>query len=172
MKDVRRIAITGPESTGKSMLSQQLAEHYHTVWVPEYAREYLDQLSRPYQEQDILKIARGQLRKEKKLEAGAGRFLFCDTELLVTKIWSEFKYHRCDPWILRKLETHTYNLYLLCYIDTPWEYDPQREHPNLREQLFTLYHDEMHERRWNFRIVTGLGETRLQNAIKFIEECL
>jgi len=174
----KRIAITGPESTGKSWLAEKLADHYHTLWVPEFARTYIDTLGRPYKEQDILTIAKGQLESEKAAssfldaDTDQNQLLFCDTELLVTKIWSEFNYHRCDPWILDKLNSQTYSLYLLCYIDTPWEYDPQREHPDFREQLFTLYHAEMKNRRWDFRVVTGLGEKRLRNAIKFIEACL
>ncbi|MBL7137329.1 MAG: ATP-binding protein [Bacteroidales bacterium] len=174
---LNRIAITGPESTGKSMLAEQLASHYKTVWVPEYAREYIDQLDRPYAEHDILTIAKGQLIREKEGEALLEKkkerrpYLFCDTEFLVTKIWSEVKFSRCDAWILQQLDAHSYDLYLLCYIDTPWEEDPQREHPHMREQLFNLYYDEMLERGWNFRVVSGLGEERLRNAIKFVDAC-
>ncbi|TSA25371.1 MAG: ATPase [Bacteroidetes bacterium] len=188
---IRKIAITGPESTGKSQLAEQLARHYHTHWVAEFAREYLNLLERPYEENDILVIAKGQMQREAEAEAevkrgaeatagirsgeiqatGQDQYLFCDTELLVTKIWSEVKYGRCHPWILQQLDLHSYDLYLLCYIDTPWEADPQREHPHMREQLFNLYYDEMLERGWNFRVVTGLGEERLQNAIKFIDTC-
>jgi len=167
---LKRIAITGPESTGKSQLSQQLADHYGTVWVPEFARDYIDALGRPYEERDILTIALGQLNRERDLEQQANQFLFCDTELLVTKIWSDVAYQRCDPWILENLTIHTYDLYLLCNIDTPWENDPQREHPHMREHLFNLYYNEMQERGWNFRVVSGLGKERLQNAIKFIEK--
>ncbi len=172
-----RIAITGPESTGKSMLARKLAGHYKTIWVPEYAREYIDQLASPYSEKDILAIAKGQLEREKEAELALKNsyrhepFLFCDTEFLVTKIWSEVKFGRCDPWILNQLETHVYDLFLLCNIDIPWEYDPQREHPEMREQLFNLYYEELLERNLNFRVVSCLGEERLKNAIKFIDSC-
>jgi nicotinamide riboside kinase len=183
MNMIRKIAITGPESTGKSWLTERLAEHYRTLWVPEFARSYIGQLDRSYCEHDILVIARGQLDLERNAEealekdrcksglTGHDPYLFCDTELLVTKIWSEVKYGRCDPWILEQLENRSYNLYLLCYIDTPWEEDPQREHPQMRDKLYNLYYTEMRERKWNFRVVNGLGETRLQNAIKCIEAC-
>ncbi len=167
----RKIAITGPESTGKSKLSKQLADHYGTVWVPEFARDYIDTLGRPYEEGDILTIAHGQLNRERDLEQQANNYLFCDTDLMVTKIWSDVAFKRCDPWILESLVTHTYDLYLLCNIDTPWEYDPQREHPQMREHLFSLYYNEMIERGWNFRVVSGLGGERLQNAINWIEGC-
>ena len=140
---MHRIAITGPESTGKSQLAKQLADHYGTVWVPEFARDYIDSLGRPYQERDILTIAQGQLDRERDLGQQANKYLFCDTELLVTKIWSDVAYKRCEPWILENLANQTYDLYLLCQIDTPWEDDPQREHPHLREHLFNIHYYDM-----------------------------
>jgi NadR type nicotinamide-nucleotide adenylyltransferase len=166
---IRKIAITGPESTGKSMLAEQLAAHYQTVWVPEYAREYLEILGKPYVESDILQIARGQLSAESALLVPANRYLFCDTELLVTKIWSEVKYNRCNPWILETIEAHRYDLYLLCDIDLPWQYDPLREHPDQRQFLFDLYHNELKNRRYPFAVVRGTGPDRLENAIQIIE---
>lgn len=165
-----RVAITGPESTGKSMLAGRLALYYQTVYVPEYARQYIDRLKRPYNKEDILKIARGQLRNEKKTGSTANRMLFCDTELIVTKIWSEVKYKTCDPWILNMIENHPYDLYLLCNIDLPWEEDPQREHPHMREHLFELYFDELMERQFPFAVISGIGEERLNNAIHVVDQ--
>ncbi|MCX6276573.1 MAG: ATP-binding protein [Bacteroidetes bacterium] len=169
---IRRIAITGPESTGKSWLAEKLAERYHTVWVPEYAREYLAGLGRSYCHDDILKIAAGQLNHEADAMKTAPGFLFCDTELLVTKIWSEVKYGFCDPWILKKLETHVYDLYLLCDIDLPWEYDPLREHPDRRQFLFDLYYNELTKRKFPFAVVSGTGKARLDMAVNLIEELI
>ncbi|MCD4735883.1 MAG: ATP-binding protein, partial [Bacteroidales bacterium] len=94
---IYRIAITGPESTGKSRLSAQLAEHFNTVWAPEYAREYLQKIQRPYTQEDLLEIAKGQKRMHEKMMKFARNILFCDTEMLVIKIWSEFKYGNCHP---------------------------------------------------------------------------
>jgi NadR type nicotinamide-nucleotide adenylyltransferase len=161
-----RIAITGPESTGKSMLSEALAGHFRSSWVPEYAREYIGNLKRPYGKEDILAIAKGQLEREKQANGTGGKLLFCDTELIVTKIWSEVKYGSCDPWILEKIAEHRYDLYLLCDIDLPWEYDPQREHPHMRQYLFDLYRAELTERKLPFEVINGLGDTRLKNAIE------
>jgi NadR type nicotinamide-nucleotide adenylyltransferase len=167
---IRKIAITGPESTGKSMLAAKLASYFHTVWVPEYAREYLEQLGRPYTEGDILQIAQGQMANEELQLPKANRFLFCDTELLVTKIWSEVKYKRCHPWILESLEVNRYDLYLLCDIDLPWQYDPLREHPDQRQYLFDLYHSELKSRNFPFAIVCGTGPDRLANAVEIIKQ--
>jgi deoxyadenosine/deoxycytidine kinase len=142
---IRKIAITGPESTGKSILAEQLAFHFHTAWVPEYAREYLENIGRPYEEKDILSIAKGQLASEAAYMKSADKYLFCDTELLVTKI------------------------YLLCDIDRPWEYDPMREHPDKRQYLYDLYYNELNNRRFPFAVIRGTGAGRLPFAVKTIE---
>jgi NadR type nicotinamide-nucleotide adenylyltransferase len=166
---IRNIAITGPESTGKSILSEQLASHYNTAWVPEYAREYLELLGKPYNEEDILHIAHGQLSHEDLQRSKANGYLFCDTELVVTKIWSEVKYKRCDPWILDTIASHRYELYLLCDIDLPWQYDPLREHPDQRQYLFDLYYNELKSRNYPFEVVRGTGPARLAHAVGLID---
>ena len=166
----RKIAITGPESTGKSMLAEQLATHFQTVWVPEYAREYLEFLGKPYEEHDILLIAQGQLLSEKSGLRQAHDYLFCDTELLVTKIWSEVKYHRCNPWILENITDQHFDLYLLCDIDLPWQYDPLREHPDQRQYLFDLYYHELKTRNFPFAVVQGTGPARFENAVQIINK--
>jgi NadR type nicotinamide-nucleotide adenylyltransferase len=165
---VIRIAITGPESTGKSWLAENLAHAYHTSWVPEYAREYLEKLNRPYTYDDILTIARGQMAAEDSALPTAGRFLFSDTECLVTKIWCDVKYERCHPWIIEQIEQRPYDLYLLCDIDLPWQPDPQREHPHLRQYLFDRYYDELMDRKLPFGVVKGSGEARLECAMEII----
>ena len=138
-----RILLTGPESTGKTLLARRLAKRYQTSWVPEYARAYLETLGRPYEEEDLLHIARGQVLLEDFQAGFSHRILLCDTGLLVLKVWSEFKYGRCHPWILEQLYRRPYDLYLLCGTDVPWAYDPQRENPNEREELYAIYKREL-----------------------------
>lgn len=167
---LRKIAITGPESTGKSVLAANLAKFYGTHWVPEYAREYLELNGPEYKEEDILFIAKGQLERETLALSHTSGFLFCDTEFLVTKIWSEVKFKRCHPWIREQVENHQYDLYLLCDIDLPWESDPLREHPEMRNELFDLYYNELRYRSFPFFVVNGFGDNRLKNAIEIIEE--
>jgi NadR type nicotinamide-nucleotide adenylyltransferase len=118
-KQLIRIAITGPESTGKSTLSEALARYYKTVFVSEYAREYIDQLDRDYSFDDILAIARGQLKREQELAAKGNKFIFCDTELIVTRIWSLHRYGKCHDWIDEQIAKRRYDLYLLCNVDLP-----------------------------------------------------
>ncbi|SEK79919.1 nicotinamide-nucleotide adenylyltransferase, NadR type [Chitinophaga rupis] len=140
---MHKIVVLGPESTGKSTLSQKLAAHYNTVWTPEYAREYIENLPRSYEQHDLLAIARGQLQLEDEKAQQASELLICDTDLYVIKVWSEHKYGQCDPQILEQIASRRYDLYLLTYIDIPWENDPQREYPDpqMREYFYRIYRD-------------------------------
>lgn len=165
---VKRISITGPESTGKSWLAQELAKYYHTVFVPEYSREYLNNIGRQYEENDIPEIAKGQLELEEKLYLQSDTYLFCDTDLIVTKVWSNVKYHRCDPWILQQVLQHRYDFYLLCNIDLPWQPDPLREHPHMRQELLDIYKNELTTLGFPVAIVSGIGESRIKNAVEIL----
>lgn len=168
---VKKIAITGPESTGKSSLSRALAARFGCDFVPEFAREYIEKLERPYTREDLLVIAQQQIALEESILKNArGDFLFCDTDLLVTKVWSMHKYHSCDPWILQQLETPRYDLYLLCNVDLPWQYDDQREHPHLRNFFFDWYKRELEGYGLPYRIVSGSRQERTENAIALITD--
>jgi NadR type nicotinamide-nucleotide adenylyltransferase len=161
---VLRIAITGPESTGKSELAEKLSAYYRTVFVPEVAREYLEKLGRPYIFEDIVKIAKKQLSLENSLAAKTTNLLFCDTDILVTKVWSKFKFGKCDLWIEEMVNSHRYDLYLLCDIDLPWMEDPLRENPFHREELFGIYLKELQQLKVNFAVISGIGVERSENA--------
>lgn len=169
---IRRIMITGPESTGKSWLAQSLAAHYNTLWVPERARSYLQEIGRPYTENDLLQIAWEQLALEDKLAQQANRLLFCDTGMLVMKIWSEHAYGHCHPWILEQFHTRDYAHHLLPNIDMPWQPDPQREHPHLRPFFFNWYRQELQEAGKPYTLISGQGEERLQQAVHPIDKLL
>ncbi len=177
MTAIRKVAVTGPESTGKSRLCRDLAQHYKGLFVPEHARAYIDQLSAPYKQDDILEIARGQLAIEKKIVEQAEKMrakpiVFCDTELIVTKVWSLHKYGSCDPWILNQIMANHYDLYLLCDVDLPWEPDSQREHPELRSFFFDWYRRELENYNFPFYVVRGNGTDRLNNAVRYIKSAL
>ena len=164
------IAIVGPESTGKSTLASDLASHYNTVCVPEYSREFLSSLNRPYVKEDLLAIAKGQLAEEQKYRGKADRLIFLDTDLFVVKVWSEFKYGDCDPSILQLLSTNQAGFYLLTSPDIPYEEDPLRESPKDRERLFDIYHKVLVDAGVDFHVVEGSDHTRFQNAIQAINK--
>ena len=164
----KRIVITGPESTGKTTLAKQLAKAFHTLWVPEFAREYLEQINRKYQKKDLLDIAYGQVEKEDQLANLANEYLFCDTDLITVKIWSEYKYGDCDERILSLIEEREYTTYLLCIPDFPWVFDPQRENPSNRAELLQLYRQALNEYQKSYIEIQGTPERRFQMALKHI----
>ena len=166
---IRKVAITGPESTGKSAMASALAKAFHTKWVPEYAREYIGNLQRSYTLEDVEKIAAGQLKAEHQLMRQANEILICDTDLFVIKIWCDFVFGTCPVWIEREIARQQYDLHLLMDIDLPWQYDPQREHPDKRNELFERYAEELTKHKMNFEIISGQGEERVQSAIKVIK---
>jgi len=169
---IRKVVVIGPECTGKSDLAEFLATYFETRWVREYAREYLDNLDRPYTEEDLLQIARGQLSLEDAALKTAQQILICDTNLYVIKVWSEYKYGQCDPEILSLIASRKYDLYLLMYIDIPWQYDPLREHPDKREELYNIYKNELSLQPVQVIEIRGDREARHRQAIDAIEKML
>ena len=165
---MHRIGIIGPESSGKSELSQRLARRYSCPWIAEYAREYLENLDRPYNYDDLEIIARKQL--ELISSAVADPFCFIDTELIILKVWSEFKYKTCCDFILENVARQGIDFYLLCYPDIPWEDDPLRENPNDREALFTIYEQDLRRLNKKYVIVKGDFEERMQICEAFVEQ--
>jgi NadR type nicotinamide-nucleotide adenylyltransferase len=171
---MKKVVVLGPESTGKSTLSEKLAAHFNTVWTPEYAREYLDELGRPYEQGDLLEIARGQLRLEDEKARQASRLLICDTDLYVLKVWSEHKYGHADPRILEQIAARPYDLYLLTYIDIPWQEDPQREYPDpqMREYFYRIYRDIVVNAGVPWADIRGSFEEREKAAIAAVDKLI
>lgn len=141
--NLKRIAIVGGESTGKSTLAQHLAGQLGCLWVPEYARHYLEQTGPVYDKRAVEDMARGQLILEDALAVQAAslghEWLVCDTTLLVIEVWMQHSYQHVPTWIEETNRTRNYHTTLLCAPDLPWEYDPLREHPDLREYFFLEY---------------------------------
>lgn len=169
---IKKVAIIGPECTGKSDLSAYLAEKFKTGWVPEYARGYIDNLVRPYELHDLITIAHGQLRLEDSYARTANKVLFCDTNLYVIKVWSEFKFGECPAEITASLVSRQYDLYLLTYVDIPWEEDPQREHPHKRDELYEIYVREMKAQSVPFVEIRGERELRRKSAVEAVTKLL
>lgn len=166
----RKIVITGPESTGKSTLSEALANHYQCHWIKEYAREYLQKINRLYTLNDVLEMAKMQHLLEKNISTYNKEFIFLDTDLTVYKIWIKEKYNTEIDWINEELKNSENKHYLLCNIDLPWIPDPLREHPNLsdRQRIFENYIYLLEENNFKYHIVSGQDEERLKNSIQFI----
>ncbi|MCB9170418.1 MAG: ATP-binding protein [Flavobacteriales bacterium] len=168
----RRIAITGPESSGKTTLARAVAAHYGAPWVPEFAREYLERIDRPYVEADLIAIAKGQLAAEEARADASDPLLVCDTDMITLRIWSQEKYGRVAPELEQLMQGTHYDLALLCRPDIPWEYDPLRENPHDRDRLFEVYHETLIELQRPFVIIEGDRRDRLHRAVHAIGEVL
>ena len=195
-KPLIKIAVIGPESTGKTTLCELLAKHYNTKWCPEYAREYLLKHGMNYSYDDLLYIAKQQLELEDKYASSmvngqwskentqiAGDHspftihhspLFIDTEMYVMKVWCEFVFGKCHKWILEQIVTRKYELYLLCNTDLPWVKDELREYPDLkrRERLYHIYKDIVINQSTPWVDISGGPDERMQKAIKAVDQLL
>jgi NadR type nicotinamide-nucleotide adenylyltransferase len=174
-KKAIKVVIIGPESTGKSTLSEQLANHYNTNWCPEYAREYLTKNGAGYTYDDLLTIAKGQIGLEDQyLKKTNCPFLFIDTDMYVMKVWSEFVYGKCHQYILEQIAKRKYDLYLLCNIDLPWIPDELREYPDIerRKELYKIYKDLLASQPVPWIEITGNYENRLKKAIEAVDSLI
>ena len=174
MQAIKKIVVLGPESTGKSTLCEALAKHYNTQWCPEYARQFLNENGTNYNYDDLLTIAKGQLDNEDKFVKKATQMLIIDTDMYVMKVWCEYVFNNCHPFILEKINERKYDAYLLCDIDLPWTADGMREYPNEapRKELFTIYKELLINQKTPWGIVTGSENVRTENAIALIDQLL
>jgi NadR type nicotinamide-nucleotide adenylyltransferase len=169
--DCLRIVLFGPESSGKTTMARQLAEHFQTTWVPEYMRTYLqekwDVKKETVVKDDLIPIARGQLECENRLIKSANQFLFCDTNLLEIKVYSQYYYDGfCPSEILEACENGIYDFYFLTYIDTPWEKDDLRDRPNDRQNMFRTFENELRKNKIPYSLLRGTKKERLNSAIQ------
>jgi HTH-type transcriptional repressor of NAD biosynthesis genes len=175
--NIVKVVLFGPESTGKTTLSKQLARYYNTVWAPEFARDYLQKKwnneRKTCEAEDLIEIAFGQMKLENKLAKKADKVLICDTDLLETKVYSEEYYGGfVDENLDKAAKKNQYDLYLLTYIDTPWEEDDLRDRPGLRLEMFTAFENALKKHNRNYILLKGDKEARLKNATKAIDKII
>ena len=179
---LQKVVVLGPESTGKSTLCEQLANHYNTLNCPEYARQFLSENGVKYNYTDLLTIAKGQLTLEDEAIQKAEQLfmeksknkIVIDTNMYVMKVWCEYVFNNCHHYILEQINQRSYDLYLLCDIDLPWAPDEMREYPDARPrlELFTIYKELLINQNTPWGIVSGTGAQRTTNAIQLIEQYL
>ena len=189
-KPLIKVAVIGPESTGKSTLCELLAQYYNTQWCPEFAREFLLTHGTDYSYDDLLYIAKGQLAMEDEYIQSTvdgpqstdnspfithhSPLLFIDTEMYVMKVWCEFVFGKCHRWVLDQIIERKYDLYLLCNTDLPWVKDELREYPDLktRDQLYHIYKDIMINQSTPWVDISGDYDERLQKSIKAVDQLM
>jgi len=175
METIKKFVVIGPESTGKSTLCSQLAQHFNTLWVPEYAREYLEKNGTDYTYDDLLTIAKGQIELEESNNlqlTTCNSQLFIDTDMYVVKVWCEYVFNKCHNWILNRIAERKYDGYLLCNVDLPWVKDNLREYPDLetRNKLYKFYKDILINQNTPWIEISGSYEERFEKAVKFITQ--
>lgn len=170
-----KVAITGPEASGKSELAQQLAHYYSTSYAPEFARTYLEGLPRKYNIEDLDKITLGQINEEESAIVRADEICFFDTDMLVMQVWSSFRFDKISPVIERALSERSYDFWLLCKPDLPWKDDPLRESPDQeeRDELFNIYHNLLSENHpKDFSVIEGFGTDRFRKALSVVQRLI
>jgi NadR type nicotinamide-nucleotide adenylyltransferase len=168
MNKVRKIALLGPESTGKTALGIQLAAHFKTVCVPEFARNYLLERNNQYTFEDVEHCVKQQLALENEMENSAKHFLFCDTELINFKVWFKDVFDKVPETLEAQIKSHRYDLTLLTYPDVPFEKDILRANENRRQYFFDWYQRELEAYQHSYIIIKGLGENRFNEALTVI----
>ncbi len=166
------MVLTGPESTGKTYLSQKLASHYHTVWVEEYGRAYCEKVGQDLTSLDFALIAGGQIFLEDEAAKNANRVLFCDTDLIVTEIWAEIYKVECPGWVVDEALHRQYDLFLLLAPDVAWERDGLREYPHIRDWHYERLKSELEKRNVPLVIISGDYASRLQQATQAVDKLL
>lgn len=166
-----KIAVIGPESTGKSILSEQLAKHYHTVHVSEYARDYFQvNTIEGHTMDDLTRIYKKQMLLEQEAVKHAKRFLFCDTNLISGKVWADVVFKKAPDYILQNLASTDHDLHLLCDIDLPWVPDEQRRNEYNRKEIMQMHIAELEKLNLKYELIHGVNDERFNNAVKAIEK--
>lgn len=170
--NIIKIVLYGPESTGKTTLAKALAAHFNTIWIPEFARDYLQEKWDKRRElctiDDLLPIAKGQIRLENEGLKRANQWMFCDTNVLTTAVYSQIYYNTCDDALLEAAKKNQYDLYLLTAIDVPWEKDDLRDKPNEREMLLEQFKNALDTYQLPYILISGEKEARLKTAIRIL----
>lgn len=169
---LKKIAIVGPESTGKSTLTQQLARHYQTLWVAEYARYYCEHLTEDCTLQDEINMFHGQIALENSIVSIAEKdFIFCDITVLTVKIFCDDVFGGTPQIVLDAVKSKKYDLYLLMDIDLPWENDPLRGLASRRNHFMEIWKQELNALNANYTLISGI-DNRLSNAIEVVDAFL
>lgn len=178
-----KIVLFGPESTGKTFLAEKLAAHFNTIWIPEFARGYLenkisfyDPTSGPPDEictpADILPIALGQKTMENYMATQANHVVFCDTNLHQTQVYVQYYFNTTYPWLSIMANEQPADLYLLTNIEIPWKKDPLRDRPNHREELWKVFKNYLETNHLPFQEISETGQKRTEKAIAMVESFL
>lgn len=168
INNTKLICFFGPESTGKSVMAQRMAEYYQTAYVPEVAREIVS--SNNFTLDDIIKIGRAQTERVIEKTKTANKLLFCDTDLITTQIYSRYYLHTVPPILFELEKRISYDHYFLFDVDVPWVADGMRDlaKRDQRKEMYNLFKDELINRKLNFTSVSGDWQNREKVIVEFL----
>ena len=169
---VRRVVVMGPESTGKTTLARDLARHYGTVWLPEYLRIWLDAKGAVCEPEDLPKVVAGHQASEAALARHANRVLFCDTDPLMTAVYSGFYYGHVPAWLDAAASARRADAYLLLDTDVPWVPDPHRDMPHRRLEIRDRCRAELERRALPWALVSGAWAERFSTACAIVDRLI
>lgn len=155
---MRRICLTGPESTGKTDTAQRAARELGVQVIDEYAREYAESRRGALTAADVEPIARGEIAN---LDRASGDPVLLDTDLLSTVVYARHYYGACPVWIEEEARRRRADLYLLFDTDVPWMADVARDTDgDAREDLFDAFRAALDEFDTRWQIVSGDWDSR------------
>ena len=175
---ILKIVLYGAESTGKTFLTKRLAEHYQTVWSEEFLRTYVDKKlvqgvckdnENIVTYSEVEQIAKGQIQNEEKATKSANKFVFFDTNILMSQLYSVYYFGKSPEFLQKSANSRHYDLYLFLENDIPWEADFQRDGIETRNKLTIIFKNELSHRNLNFVSISGLGKQRFENCVKEID---
>jgi NadR type nicotinamide-nucleotide adenylyltransferase len=172
VESAAKVSIIGADCTGKTALAKSLADHYGTIWVPEFAREFLLANGGKCNVSDMITISRSQVMAEALALPKANRILFSDGSPLASCVWSMRYFGEITPDLIELAHSHTYDLYLLADTDLPWEGDGLRNSQHLRSWLHQEFVSRLRCSGCRFSVVHGTGEHRLESAIEAVDALL
>jgi nicotinamide riboside kinase len=166
----KRICITGTESTGKTVLAEQLAKHFDCPLLEDVSRKHIAELTAPCTQEDVLTIAQEIIEAETIMRRETNAFFISDNDLINIKIWLLYYNWSVPEWLEEAMLQTKEDVFLLCDIDLPWQADEQRQNPNDRAELFEQFKQALEQLEANYSVVNGLGRERLERAIQIIGE--
>ncbi len=172
MDRIKKIVLTGPESSGKSLLTRELAKYFNTNWAPEYARIYFEKNKVNYSYPLLLIVSQVHKSHQLKYISKSKELIFLDTDLINYKIWCDVVYNKTHKWVINNIQKENDHRYLITYPDVKWKLDPLRQNPNDRIRLFDRHLREIAVLKRPYRVIKGMGSKRLSNAITLAKELL
>lgn len=169
-ESVKLVCFYGPESTGKTYMTEQMAKRYNTEFVPEVAREFLS--TNNFTTDEIVHIGQAHYNRIIERLKTANKFLFCDTDVITTQIYSQHYLGVVPPQLYLLERKITYDLYFLFDIDVPWIADGLRDLAHLRKEMFQIFKDALEKRNIRYTLVTGSWEQRERIVTEKINELL